>query len=605
MAIKLVAVLLLVYSHLALSFKQGDSIPLYYNKVFSLQNQLSYSYQSLGFVCPTTFSRKKSLLVFDQDLRGDRLVQSNYKINFLENQDCKLLCKQSWSVEDAIQVEELISKDYMVEWELDGLPGATVSYTNEAPEHNYRIGFPLGFKKGDSTYINNHVIFQILYAADKDRFGHYDIVGFEVYPDSIAEGECTKKNVEYEYQQVTGRRTQVSFSYSVQWKQVKENTRWEAFLMKPNPDRHFSALLNGVIVVMIVFAITAIILLKTVHKDVGSNGEDKDFKIYDDADDFVGWRLINRDVFRRPIYGGLLTPVMGSGIQLLIVAVGLIVCLQFGWYHPAQPGSLTRWFTFLFLLGSAPAGYWSARIYKVFRGKSWVLNSILTAFVVPSVFVIILFATSMVNWTQQSSLAISFSGWASLISIWLFVLTPLTCIGAYFGERAERIEHPSRTTQIPRMIPKKRWYQLDVIRISLGGIVPFAVVFLNWHELLNSVAKGEFILSINYTIWTSVLLLISAAEMTIVLVFLQLCNEDYHWWWQSMMIGGSPALYMFAYGVFYYLQKSSIQGLAGGTIYLVNLLIGCGLVGLCTGTLGFASSYIFIRRIYGTVKANH
>jgi hypothetical protein len=31
--------------------------------------------------------------------------------------------------------------------ELDGMPGATVSYTNEAPEHNYRIGFPLGFKK--------------------------------------------------------------------------------------------------------------------------------------------------------------------------------------------------------------------------------------------------------------------------------------------------------------------------------------------------------------------------------------------------------------------------------------------------------------------------
>lgn len=83
MAIKLAALLLLVYSQLVLSFKQGDSIPIYYNKVFSLQNQLSYSYQSLGFVCPTTFSRKKSLLVFDQDLRGDRLVESNYKVHAL------------------------------------------------------------------------------------------------------------------------------------------------------------------------------------------------------------------------------------------------------------------------------------------------------------------------------------------------------------------------------------------------------------------------------------------------------------------------------------------------------------------------------------------
>ncbi|CEP16690.1 hypothetical protein [Parasitella parasitica] len=489
--------------------------------------------------------------------------------------------------------------------ELDGLPGATVSYTNEAPEHNYRIGFPLGFRKGDRTFINNHVTFQILYTTDKDQPGKYDIVGFEVYPDSITEGECLKKSVEYEYQQVTGRRAQVSFTYSVRWKQVKENNlRWEAYLTKPNPDRHFSALVNGIVIVLIVSALIGLILLKTIHKDTSNGGEDKDVKAYDDIDEFVGWKLINRDVFRRPIYGGLLTPVMGTGIQLLVVAVGLIVCLQLDWYHPAQPGSLTRWFTFLFTLGSIPAGYWSAKVYKVFRGKSWMLNSLLTSFVVPSIFVIILFITSTLNWSLQSSLAISFFGWTSLVSIWLFILAPLTLIGAYFGEKTERIEHPSRTTQIPRMIPKKRWYQADVARVLLGGIVPFAVVFLNWHEFLNSAAKGELVLSINYTIWASSLLLIATAEMTVVLIFLQLCNEDYHWWWQSMLIGASPAFYMFVYGIFYYLRKTSIQGLVGGIIYVANLLIGCGLIGLCTGTLGFGSSYIIIRKIYSTVKVD-
>lgn len=66
--------------------------------------------------------------------------------------------------------------------ELDGLPGATVSYTNEAPEHNYRIGFPLGFKIGNMYYLNNHVIIQILY--EKNQAGRYNILGFEIYPDS-------------------------------------------------------------------------------------------------------------------------------------------------------------------------------------------------------------------------------------------------------------------------------------------------------------------------------------------------------------------------------------------------------------------------------------
>jgi transmembrane 9 superfamily protein 2/4 len=73
--------------------------------------------------------------------------------------------------------------------------------------------------------------------------------------------------------------------------------------------------------------------------------------MYDDSDEFIGWKLINRDVFRRPIYGGLLTPVMGSGIQLLIAAFGIIGCLFMGWYHPAEPASLTRWVTFFIILG--------------------------------------------------------------------------------------------------------------------------------------------------------------------------------------------------------------------------------------------------------------
>lgn len=70
----------------------------------------------------------------------------------------------------------------------------------------------------------------------------------------------------------------------------------------------------------------------------------------------------------------------------------------------------------------------------------------------------------MITWTQQSSLAISFSGWISLFAIWIFILVPLTCVGAYFGEKTDRIEYPARTTQIPRLIPAKRWYQANLIR---------------------------------------------------------------------------------------------------------------------------------------------
>lgn len=61
--------------------------------------------------------------------------------------------------------------------------------------------------------------------------------------------------------------------------------------------------------------------------------------------------------------------------------------------------------------------------------------------------------------------------------------------------------------------------------ILLGGIIPFAILFLNWHEFLSSVNKGEYLLSIDYTMAVSILFLIATSEITIVLIFLQLCAE--------------------------------------------------------------------------------
>lgn len=74
-------------------YKQGDSIPLYYNKVFSLSNPLAYSYSHLSFVCPTQHdARKKSSLVFDQELRGDRTIESDFKVhNFARDSFFQLL----------------------------------------------------------------------------------------------------------------------------------------------------------------------------------------------------------------------------------------------------------------------------------------------------------------------------------------------------------------------------------------------------------------------------------------------------------------------------------------------------------------------------------
>ncbi|KAG0170613.1 hypothetical protein DFQ28_002057 [Apophysomyces sp. BC1034] len=352
--------LALLQSAFATTYEKGQPIPVFYNKIFSHLTHIPYTYASLPFICPPHTqdnrkqSRQSSFLILDQDLLGDRLVQSNYEVTALENVECKTLCTQSWSIEDAIRAKELIDKDYQVEWRLDGLPGATATYTNEVDLRAYRVGFPLGQIINDRPIINNHVTFNILYAAIPDDPNRIHIVGFEVYPDSTTNGECKHAKVDYERQQVTERKMDVTFTYSVRWTEstiVTPAKRWDTYIIPPDPKLHAYALINSAIIVLALIGTIAIIWFKTLRKDAPVHSDESELKIHDDFEDIIGWRLIHRDVFRRPIYGGLLAPVLGTGVQLLTAFAFAVGCVQSGFCHPARSGPLIAWF----IIASIPA----------------------------------------------------------------------------------------------------------------------------------------------------------------------------------------------------------------------------------------------------------
>jgi transmembrane 9 superfamily protein 2/4 len=77
---------------------------------------------------------------------------------------------------------------------------------------------------------------------------------------------------------VTGRRTSVAFTYSVQWKEIKQfnGNRWDAFLLKPNPERHYYSLLNSTIVVLLVAGVLIVIFFKTMVHSTKENATTED-----------------------------------------------------------------------------------------------------------------------------------------------------------------------------------------------------------------------------------------------------------------------------------------------------------------------------------------
>merc|ERR1712167_210426 len=99
-----------------------------------------------------------------------------------------------------------------------------------------------------------------------------------------------------------------------------------------------------------------------------------------------------------------------------------------------------------------------------------------------------------------------------------------------------------------------------------------------------------------------VILVITCAEITIVMCYFQLCAEDYHWWWRAFLTSGSSAGYMFAYSIFYFYTKLEITKPVSAVICFCNMWVGALMFFLLTGTIGFSACYWFVFKIFGAIK---
>ncbi|KAF9438457.1 hypothetical protein BGZ76_007711 [Entomortierella beljakovae] len=590
-------------------FHEGDTVPLYVNKIFSEKSPLPYAYADLPFVCDPPTDAKKAWLNLGEVLRGDRISTSDYELVVGKDISCNILCKKSVSAEDAALASEFIANGYNVEWIVDNLPGATRYNLGDGQANKqwrYRAGFPLGKVKWQKTNIHNHVTIRILYQSQPPPADGKLIVGFEVSPYSIGQGdsdECPEDPLKVgTFQAVANKEVDIQYTYSVQWledKEVKWNNRWNLYLVSTDIQVHWYSIVNSIVIMLFLTGLVALIIMKTLRKDIAIYNEE-DMK--DDQDDGAGWKLVHGDVFRTPKYSSWLCAILGSGVQVIVMTVSTIIFALFGVLNPSYRGGFVSFGLFLFVFAGVFAGYYSARLYKVFRGKSWTQNAIVTATFIPGLLFTIVFMLNLFVWSKNSSNAIPFGTFFALVVMWFGISLPLSLVGAFFGQRKAPIEHPGRTNSIPRQIPSPVWYLRPRYTVMLGGLLPFAVVFIELFYILKSIWEDQYYYMFGFLSLVFAILLITCVEISIVVVYFQLCDEDYNWWWRSFFVSSFSAVYIFLYSMVYFTKQLSIDHFVPGLIYFANSLMICIIYGLLTGTTGFISTYWFIRRIYSAVK---
>ena len=599
------------------------------NKVTSTKTQVPFDYYDLPFC-----REKKSIATADnlgERISGDTTTNSPYILNMKQDEACVILCKKKHNKREMKLFRNMIDEEYRVHWMLDNLP---VAVRNEELGFVTR-GFPVGFiatvpsKKSPQHFLFNHVRIVVKYSEIPEEFSGQRIVGFEVVPfsikhqyeGSIQEGvnneasqttmlsTCNQfKPAQYNpgaFQPVEGAEEEIIYSYDVKWEKVetKWSNRWDIYL-KGNPDDeiHYFSIVNSLMIVIFLTGVVAMIMMRTVHKDIAFYNE---MQTLEETQEESGWKLVHGDVFRPPSFSPMLLSVLvGTGLQLLAMTMITMVCALGGLMSPANRGTLVTSVCLIFVFMGSFAGYFSARIYKLFHGKQWKMNTLMAALFYPTVMGVGFLSINFFVWYVGSSTATPFSTVVSLIMLWLGVSAPLVFVGSYFGFKKEVIEVPVRTNQIARVIPDQVWYTHPVFSIALGGILPFGAVCIELFFIMSAMWLHQYYFVFGFLFIVLIILVATCAEITIVMCYFQLCNEDYRWWWRSYLSAGSSGGYLFLYSIWYFVSKLNINGFVPTVLYFFYMAMISFTFFLITGSIGFISCMWFVRKIYGAIKVD-
>ena len=104
-------------------------------------------------------------------------------------------------------------------------------------------------------------------------------------------------------------------------------------------------------------------------------------------------------------------------------------------------------------------------------------------------------------------------------------------------------------------------------------------------------------------LWISYLLfVIVSGEVSVIVVFWNLCYGDYNWWWKSFLVGSSPVIYFILYSIYFFIFKMSITRLSAIVVYFgIMALISSMALFIC-GSISVLVCFGFIIKIYSNIK---
>ncbi|XP_019165780.1 PREDICTED: transmembrane 9 superfamily member 12-like [Ipomoea nil] len=603
------------YKHV---FSKGEGVYVRVKSLTSIDTQLPFSYYRLPY-CKPLMGITESTRNLGQILMGDHVLNSPYRLHMNVNESLHLCTTPPLSESDVKLLKQKTRDLYQVNMILDDLP--LMRYERRGGFENRWVGFPVGYTamETDDDYLINHLKFRVLIheLEEKDHGEAYEIVGVEVVPCSIKydPGKMSKLqmydpipsqscSLELDKSQVIREKERVSFSYEIEFvkSEVRWESRWDAYLATEDAQFHWSSIVNSLIV-MFLFAGG---VLKILKNSVGAYGarRNQEFneQVHQAKEKLPGWRLVRGDVFREPGHSKLLCVMVGNGVQITGTAILTVVFAALGFMPPASQGMLPLGLIVFYLLLGVASGYAGVRLWITIKGspEEWKSVSWSIACFFPGFVFVILALLDIIYRENHSTRASSIYARLQLYVLWFSISVPLNLSGGYLATRAERTPHPVNTNHVPREITAPRYRSWFLVLVC--GSIAFSVLFLQLFFILSSIWLGHFYSAFGFLLIVLLLLVVVCAQVSVVLTHLRLRAEDWKWWWKAFFASGSVGFYVFSYCTNYLIHDlNGLSGSASATLYLGYSLIISIAVMLSTGSVGFLTSFYFVRYLYSSL----
>eukprot|EP00164_Ancoracysta_twista_P006677 GFYU01009336.1.p1 GENE.GFYU01009336.1~~GFYU01009336.1.p1 ORF type:complete len:380 (+),score=104.43 GFYU01009336.1:3-1142(+) len=367
-----------------------------------------------------------------------------------------------------------------------------------------------------------------------------------------------------------------------------------------NFEIHWLSIINSFILVLLLTGFLAMILMRVLRNDLNRYMTEGD-----DDEEESGWKLINHDVFRFPKNNSLFAAMIGTGTQLFALIFSLLFLAVVGYSYHLKRGSLYTMAIVFYALVSGLGGYVSAIFYKKLDGTKWVWNVVLAATLFAGPFFAVASFLNTVAALNGGQNALPIGTVILIILIWALVSFPLTVFGAIAGRNhAVPFDAPCRTKNIPREIPAAKWYRMGPVHVFMSGFLPFSAIYIELHYIFASMWGHKLYTLYGILLLAFILLIVVTSFITIAMTYFQLTVEDHRWWWRSFFSGGSTGFFIYAYCFFYYYNRSDMNGFWQTSFFFGYMLIVAYAFFLMLGTVGFISSLVFVKKIYGAIKSD-